>query len=164
MYGLNKIFLLNDINIIIAIIVVVMSIFIYSLTKYSIYVSFAIVYFFEFMLFIRSNSKYFSEHFYISLSVVFIVKILCIIINRNNMKLRHLDKLLLMSVYFIGLILVGKYIITSIIINLLGNTMVFYKFIYKHLDYISKKLPYIEIKIINKEKYIEDVNLSLIHI
>jgi len=162
MYGLNKIFLLNDINIIIAIIVVVMSIFIYSLTRYPIYVSFVIVYFFEILLFIRSNSSYFGYYFYIILSIVFLVKILCIIINRNNIKLHHLDKLLLISVYFIGLILVANYIVTSTIINLLGNTIVFYKFIYKQLDYISKKLPYIERKIINKEKYIEDVNRQII--
>ena len=37
-------YLLNDINIIVAIIIVVMSIFIYSLTKYPIYISFVIVY------------------------------------------------------------------------------------------------------------------------
>ena len=84
MYGLNKIILLNDINIIVAIIIVVMSIFIYSLTKYPIYISFVIVYSLEFMIFLKLKNTDLRNYFYMSLSIVFVVKMLCIIVNRKR--------------------------------------------------------------------------------
>ena len=163
MYGLNKIILLNDINIIVAIIIVVMSIFIYSLTKYPIYISFVIVYSLEFMIFLKLKNTDLRNYFYMSLSIVFVVKMLCIIVNRNNLKLKPLDKLLLMSVYFIGLLLIEDHIISAVMINLFGNTIIFYKFIYRHLYNVIKKLSYIETKIINNEKYIENINLWMNH-
>ena len=161
MYGLNKIILLNDINIIVAIIIVVMSIFIYSLTKYPIYISFVIVYSLEFMIFLKLKNTDLRNYFYMSLSIVFVVKMLCIIVNRNNLKLKPLDKLLLMSVYFIGLLLIEDHIISAVMINLFGNTIIFYKFIYRHLYNVIKKLSYIETKIINNEKYIENINKEI---
>lgn len=158
MNALNKIFLLNDINFIFAVVMVVMSFFIYCLKKYPIYISFIIVYFIEAILFMHFRFENLNNYRYISLEAAFIIKILSIIVNRNNFCLSNRNKFFLFVLYTLGLIITDNHVLNAQFANLLGNVIIFYNFICKFLYRINSDLIHIETSVLNKEKYIKDLN------
>ncbi|WP_455541878.1 ATP-binding protein [Intestinibacter sp.] len=157
----DKILLLNNINLVIAITIVPMSILIYYLTKRSYYICFIIVCFIEAIVHVNFIKYSSYEGYAFSLECIFIIKILCLIINRNLFKASGFKKLLLIIICSVGLLLTSDYIDRGLIINLLGNLFLFYQYIYKVLSRINSDLSYVKVQTLANERYIDELNRDI---
>ena len=103
----DKILLLNNINFVITTTIIIMSVFICYLKRELHYICFAMVYFIESILFINLAVNGLFNNYGISLGYLFVIKILCLVINRNSLESNSFKKILLIVINSTGLFLIS---------------------------------------------------------
>ena len=153
----DKILLLNNINFVITTTIIIMSVFIYYLKRELHYICFAMVYFIESILFINLAVNGLFNNYGISLGYLFVIKILCLVINRNSLESNSFKKILLIVINSTGLFLISYSTMISLVLDIAVNLITLYIYGYKIFAKVNNEFSYIKVKAKMNEGYIQSL-------